>query len=72
MEVSELEEFIYHISLIDNFKYYAILSLKSPNEKTRKAASLNYQARDVLQTINESFTIESMARWGKHLRKSKL
>lgn len=69
LEDSELEMFIEQISLVENFRYYAMIPLKSNNEIIRKAASVNYQARNVLRAINKYFTIKDLTSWAKHLPK---
>lgn len=69
LEDSELEMFIDQISLVENFRYYAMVPLKSSNEVMRKAASVNYQARSVLRAINKYFTIKDLMSWARHLPK---
>lgn len=69
LEEADLESFIKNISLVDNFKYFALISLRSDNVDLRRSASINYQARNVLVAINEHLNIRELLRWSKDLRK---
>lgn len=57
------------ISLIDNFRYYALVPLNSDDRDERRAASINYQARRVLHVINQDLAIRSLLKWSRSLRK---
>lgn len=57
------------IALVDNFKYYALIPLKSDDRDTRRAASINYQARRVLHVMNHDLTLAALLKWSKSLRK---
>lgn len=69
LEDSELETFIEQISLVENFRYYAMVPLKSSSDIVRKSASVNYQARSVLRALNKYFTIKDLMSWAMHLPK---
>jgi hypothetical protein len=69
LEDSELETFIEQISLVENFRYYAMVPLKSSSDIVRKSASVNYQARSVLRALNKYFTIKDLMSWARHLPK---
>lgn len=56
-------------SLLDNFKFYALIPLKSGDRDARRAASINYQARRVLHVINQDLTIRSLLEWSRSPRK---
>lgn len=71
MTDSDIEGFIKKISVIENFESYALIPLKSKDSNMRRTASINYQARSVLQTINGYFTIQNLLSWSKHLQKSR-
>ena len=66
---TEIEDFIEQISLVRNFKYYALVPLNSSDSNTRKSASINYQARYVLRIVNANFTLSSLMNWIKKLPK---
>ncbi|GAA1270041.1 hypothetical protein GCM10009634_11420 [Saccharothrix xinjiangensis] len=57
------------ISLLDNFRYYALVPLKSGDRDTRRAASINYQARRVLHVVNQDMTIRALLKWSRSPRK---
>jgi hypothetical protein len=69
LQDSEIESFVESISLVDNFKYYALVPLNSSDANIRRGASVNYQARSVLRAINESFSLDSLMGWVKKLPK---
>lgn len=71
IENKALEAFVERISLVDNFKYYAPIPLKNKNSHVRRAASISYQARSVLVSINHHFTIQHLISWNRYLPKSK-
>lgn len=71
IEDKDIEGFIGQISLIDNFKYYAPIPLESKDPNIRRAASVNYQARSVLVSMNYHFTIQHLRSWNRYLQKSK-
>jgi hypothetical protein len=65
----EIVAMIEDISVVDNFKYYALIPLESDDRDTRRAASINYQARNVLRVVNQDLTIRALVKWSKSLRK---
>jgi len=65
----EIVAMIDDISVVDNFKYYALIPLKSNDRDTRRAASINYQARHVLRVVNQDLTIRALVKWSRSLRK---
>lgn len=71
IEDQDIEGFIEGISLIDNFKYYAAIPLRSKDSHIRRSASINYQARSVLVSINRHFTVQHFISWNRYLQKSK-
>lgn len=66
---SDLKEFIERISLIENFRYYALVRLKSNDDTVRIAAAISYQARSVLIAINKYFNIKDLMSWSRYLPK---
>ena len=66
---NDLENFLEKISLVKNFKYVAIPLVKSEDIYVRKSACINYQARGVLRSMNDFFTIEKFLQWDKYLAK---
>jgi hypothetical protein len=56
-------------SLLGNFRFYALVPLKSGDRDARRAASINYQARRVLHVINQDLTIRSLLQWSRSPRK---
>jgi hypothetical protein len=65
----EIVAMIEDISVVGNFKYYALIPLMSDDRDTRRAASINYQARRVLQVVNQDLTIRALVKWSRSLRK---
>jgi hypothetical protein len=66
---AEMRVLIEDISLVDNFKYYALVPLMSDDRDTRRSASINYQARRALRIINQDLTISALLKWSRSLRK---
>ncbi|AZM57244.1 hypothetical protein DMA15_35695 [Streptomyces sp. WAC 01529] len=56
-------------SLLGNFRFYALVPLRSGDRDARRAASINYQARRVLHVINQDLTIRSLLEWSRSPRK---
>jgi len=69
IQPSELHAFIESISLIENFKYSAPIHLQSKDENTRRITSIKCQARSVLKSLNEYFTMQNLTYWIKHVAK---
>jgi hypothetical protein len=65
----EVHALVEDLSLVDNFKYYALVPLKRGDRDMRRAASINYQARRVLRVINEDLTIRALLKWSRSPRK---
>lgn len=57
------------LSLFTNVHHFAIMVLMSADSKRRRTAIVNYQARKVLRTLNEEFTLAKLFRLEKHLPK---
>lgn len=66
---SDLKDFIERISLIENFRYYALVRLKSNDDTVRIAAAISYQARSVLIAINKYFNLRDLMSWSRYLPK---
>ncbi|GAA2613084.1 hypothetical protein SMC26_14285 [Actinomadura fulvescens] len=67
---AETAALIQEISLLGNFKHYALLPLASSDPMIRRAASINYQARRVLHVINQDLNIRALHRWSRSPRKA--
>lgn len=65
----EVIALITEISVLENSKYYALVPLESPDRNTRRAASIRYQARRMLNVLNQDLTIRSLLKWSRSLRK---
>ncbi|MEV8315130.1 hypothetical protein AB0Q95_13230 [Streptomyces sp. NPDC059900] len=66
---AETAALIEDTSLLDNFRFYALVPLMSGDRDTRRAASINYQARRVLHVINQDLTVRSLLDWSRSPRK---
>jgi len=66
-EDHELQDFISDISLVDNLKAFGLVPLKSRNDAVKKSACINYQARCVLKSLNDHFTINHLMSWARAL-----
>lgn len=69
---AEFGDFIANISITENTKYAALMNLRSKNVAIRRNASVSYQARTVLQSINRYFTTKHLISILKYLNKQKL
>ncbi len=69
VDKNQINEFVDKISLFTNTRPYAKSVLACEDKNKRKAATISYQARNVLITINEYFTNEKMMELVKHLGK---
>jgi hypothetical protein len=57
------------LSLFTNVHHFAIQVLMSDDSKRRRTAIVNYQARKVLKTLNDEFTLTKLFSLEKHLPK---
>jgi len=57
------------VSLFTNVQHFSIQMLTSQDSEPRRKAIVSYQARKVLKTLNEEFTLTKLFRLEKHLPK---
>lgn len=68
---AETADFIKDVSLVDNFKLYALIPLTSSNDAIRQSAAMNCQARKVLRAMNADMTAGNLMAWSKQITKGK-
>ncbi len=65
----EIEDYIKSTSYISNSKFFTYFLLKNDDVSIRRIASINLQAKKVLDTMNDFFTLNKLMYWAKYTRK---
>ena len=60
---SEIQAFIERITLVENFKYSALLCLRSKDDDIKRIVTVKCQARSVLVSLNKYFTMRHLMDW---------
>ncbi len=63
IEEYELDDYTEKVSLVSNIEGVGTQYLTMKNKDIRHSASINFQARRLLRTIHEYFTISNLSKW---------
>lgn len=66
----EINELVFAIRFVDNFRYVGLMPLHSKDRDKRRAAAINYQARRTLLIINQDLSVPMLIKWSRSTRKA--